>query len=417
MADTKSSVAFARAAASFEVHESDFLVLTHDRITNFEAMAYRFPSSNDFEEYLRRSMRTRAAYRGDDTEIQVFPRPEILEWSDYKSTEDVGCLRKLWGLSTQAAKRQLERLAGDDGESKSKVTLATAQELEDKAVQQGMPEPKSDRERPSLHTLSKVQSVLGPSGTFQHLAWESYVSMEVEARLRRAGKLPKDKKEVILDEDKLKLKSTEDDFPETAKIDSILALKDTMELRARAFHLVDVCPYNVAAAYGEKIVEYLRKPTPEGMRAPTLNEARRADREILSEILKWVAKGKRSVEAGLTHYTSEADTEPLWRLLSQQPETLPDQGKEREGKKSAPPEEPSSHDKGVKRRREDESGDHYLDPERPRYCIVCRKWHWPRCVIPEGWRKEHKPKKSKGRGKGRGKGKKPEPKAAPKETP
>eukprot|EP00435_Cladocopium_sp_Y103_P010122 s4583_g2.t1 len=126
MADTKSSVAFARAAASFEVHESDFLVLSHDRVTNFEAMAYRFPSSGDFEEYLKRSMRTRAAYHGENSEIEVFQRPKILEWEDYKSTEDVGCLRKLWGLSMQAAKRQLERLAGDDGEAKSKVTLATA---------------------------------------------------------------------------------------------------------------------------------------------------------------------------------------------------------------------------------------------------------------------------------------------------
>eukprot|EP00435_Cladocopium_sp_Y103_P019082 s2279_g4.t1 len=112
MADTKSSVAFARAAASFEVHESDFLVLTHDRVTNFEAMAYRFPGSSDFEEYLRRSMRTRAAYRGEeDSEIQVFPRPQVLEWEDYKSSEDVGCLRKLWGLPSANWKGWLVMMA------------------------------------------------------------------------------------------------------------------------------------------------------------------------------------------------------------------------------------------------------------------------------------------------------------------
>ena len=60
-----------------------------------------------------------------------------------------------------------------------------------------------------------------------------------------------------------------------------------------------------------------------------MNEARRADREIFGEILKWVAKGKGSVEAGLSHYTREFATEPLWKLLSQQPEGHPDQGKER----------------------------------------------------------------------------------------
>ena len=82
MADSKSAVAFARAAVNFEVHESDFLVLCNDRVTTFEAMAYRFPASSDFEDYLRRSLRTRAGYREDDGSIAVYPRPKVLEWED-----------------------------------------------------------------------------------------------------------------------------------------------------------------------------------------------------------------------------------------------------------------------------------------------------------------------------------------------
>ena len=55
------------------------------------------------------------------------------------------------------------------------------------------------------------------------------------------------------------------------------------------------------------------------MRGPTLNEARRADREIMDEVLKWVSKGKGSVMAGLAHYANNTD-EPLWKLLSPQPQ-------------------------------------------------------------------------------------------------
>ena len=39
MADAKSSLAFGRAASSFDVRESDYLVLTLDGITTYEAMA------------------------------------------------------------------------------------------------------------------------------------------------------------------------------------------------------------------------------------------------------------------------------------------------------------------------------------------------------------------------------------------
>eukprot|EP00435_Cladocopium_sp_Y103_P059009 s40_g21.t1 len=407
MADAKSTVAFARAAVNFEVHESDFLVLMHDRVNTYESMAYRFPSSGDFEDYLKRSMRVKAGYRDDDGSTAVYPRPTIVEWEDYRSTEDVGCLRKLWGLSTQVAKRQLERLAGDDTDAKTKVTLATAQELEDRAVATGMPEPQSDRDRPALHTLARVQGAFGPGGTFQPLPWECFVTMEAESRLRRAGKLPRDKKEVVLEDHGLKLKSAEEEFPEYAKITDILTLKDVLQLRARAFHMMSVCPYNVAVEYGDKIVERLRATTPDGMRAPTLNEARRADREILSEILKWVAKGKGSVEAGLQHYSKETESEPLWKLLAQQPESHPDQGLEKSSKSASASDAAQHQPSGTKRPRaenkaDSEAGDSDATRpkkrKKPRYCLVCHKRHEPRCYMPPGYRKQMVAEKGKGKG-------------------
>lgn len=389
MADARSALAFGRAAISFEVHESDFLVLTSDKICSFESMAYRLPTAGDLEEYLRKTLRMKGGYRDGNDEIVVYDKPAVIEWDEYKSLPDVGCLRKLWGMATQVAKRSMERLAGEDGEGKIKITLAYSQELEDKAVESGMPEAHSDRERPSLHTLTRAHAAYGPNGNFQHLSWETYVSAEVEGKLRRAGKIPKDKKELVMEGEKLKMSEPDKDFPETAPIDNLIALQDTFELRARTFHMLDVCKYDVAKAYGDKMIAFLRATTAEGMRAPTINEARRADREILTEILKWVAKGKGTVEAGLSHYTREATSEPLWKLLNQQPEGFPDQGKERAG-----PEKSASAgvDRGSKRPVSPAKAPRPAEstPVKARMCIVCNKRHGPRCQIPQGFRAEMK---------------------------
>lgn len=39
------AAAFSRAAVSFDVHESDFLVLLSERVTTLETMAFRFPEA------------------------------------------------------------------------------------------------------------------------------------------------------------------------------------------------------------------------------------------------------------------------------------------------------------------------------------------------------------------------------------
>lgn len=120
MADAKSSVAFARAAVNFEVHESGYLVLCQDKVTTFESMAYRFPQNSDFEEYLKKVVRVKCGYRQDDDQIISFPREDPKPWEDYKMEEDVGCLRKLWNLAIQVSKRQMERGGGRWGsQSKS----------------------------------------------------------------------------------------------------------------------------------------------------------------------------------------------------------------------------------------------------------------------------------------------------------
>ena len=387
MSDAKSSLAFGRAASSFDVHESDYLVLTLDGITTYEAMAFRFPTASDFDEYLRKHLRARAAYRDPSGTVTGFSKSGAEAWETYKSSEDVGCLRKLWTLATQVSKRNLERMAGDDGETQTKVTVAISQELEDKAVNNAMPPPASDRERPSLFTLTKAQNNFCPGGAFQHLPWESFVNMECESRLRRAGKLPKDKKELILDDKKITLNSRDEDFPEPPRICDLLTLKDAMDLRSRAFQMLDVATYQDFEQYNNRVMGLLRATVAEGMRAPTINEARRCDREIMTEILRVVAKGSGTVGAGLRFFAQAGEGEGLWRLLDAQPEHLPDQGKEKDSdaKKSHRERSPLKRKRGM----EEDKGVHET-PEKARLCMICKKRHEPRCPIPPGWRKDQK---------------------------
>lgn len=44
------------------------------------------------------------------------------------------------------------------------------------------------------------------------------------------------------------------------------------------------------------------------MRRPTVNEARKTDRLIFQEVLKWTSKGKGSVEDGVNYYLNNMDT-------------------------------------------------------------------------------------------------------------
>ena len=146
MSQAKSEIAFTRAATSFDVHEIDFLVLLKDRISNFESLAFRFPKEGDFEEYLRKTLRLKGAFRDDDDEIVTYDKRTPENWEEFRASEDCGCLRKLWGLAAQVAKKELEAMAtGHEDQTSAKVTMVLSQELEDKAVRSGLPRPLSDR--------------------------------------------------------------------------------------------------------------------------------------------------------------------------------------------------------------------------------------------------------------------------------
>ena len=228
-----------------------------------------------------------------------------------KNTEpqDAACLRKLYTLSSKVAKAEVESLAGIESETKPQVSGPVANEIESQAVTgKKIPAPLNDRERPSLYTLTKVQQNFSPSGSFQHLSWEAYISMDAENRLRRAGQLLKDAQELVLSGKELKGKDGETKDIKTPKINDLTTLQESLELRASDEFL-----------HGEA------EGDPSGR---ILNEVRRCDRVLHEEILRHISKGVGSLDAGLEWHMDRPEHR-VWKLVEQSAEGVPDQGLEK----------------------------------------------------------------------------------------
>ena len=392
MTEARSQLAFTRVATDFDVSKSDFLVLTEDGVTTFEKMAYRLPTSTDVEDYLKTKVRVTSGYQYPDGRTVIFAKPTPMPWEAYKSGDDPGCFRKLWNLSLQIAKKELEALASPEEQSGRKVSMTMAQEMETRAIQEGMPIPLSDKERPSLIALTKVNQAYGPSGTFTYLTWESYLDREQEGRLRRAGKLPKDRQELVYQDNKVTVKSQAEEKSWQVEVEDARDLREVLDVRARAFHMTKVCPYETCRALTEIYLSKLRATQVKGMRGPTINELRRFDRELFEMILTWVAKSMGSIQAGLKKHI-EDPTDPLWKLLDPQLATFPDQGLELEVKSTKRTRE-KSPDKQAKKPPKERKSPGRSDEQGPRMrmCIVCGRRHEPRCQIPPNFRKEAREK-------------------------
>ena len=266
---SNSKSAFGKAAAKFEVHESDYLLLVSLGISTHEQLAFRFPKSDDFEAFMLKALRPKGAYLAGE-EIRSYDKRSPLSEGDYKESEDVACLRKLWTLSSKVAKTEVESLAGIESESKPKVNGPMANELEEQAVSgKRIPPPMNDRERPSLFTLTKVQQNFSPSGSYQHLTWETYMSMDAENRLRRAGMLPKDVQELVLSGKGIKVKDGEAQDLKTAKISDLTTLQESLELRARTMAMLGLAKYQVYNQLTNFFMAKLREIPPDGFRPPT----------------------------------------------------------------------------------------------------------------------------------------------------
>ena len=398
-------MAFQRAAVRFDVTESDYLLLQHYNMHSLSSMAYKLPKAEDLENFLKDLVLDRQAYKNDDGEIDVFRRSPAAAWATWKLSDDAAALRRLWSYAKETAKGEMERMASGD-ETRRKTTMMELVAMETAAVARGCTAPSSDRERVSLYTLNKAsKSMMPPGATYEVIPWEAYISKEEEDKLMRDGKLPKTHQaELVLSRDqKVVAKDNSDSLTgELKKVGDLEELRARLELRARTMEMLDLSRYNTMRALTDRYLGKVNCTIASGMRHPTLNEVRRYDREMFTEIFRHLSRGKGNMEDAIRYYVESDD--PLWKLLDPVLEQLPDQGLEGDkGKDSSKPGE-------KKRKAETPPVPAPVTPEAPekrlKMCLVCKRAHTPLCPLPENFRAEQRAKrKAKRVAAGKGKAK------------
>ena len=394
MAQTRLESAFESGAVRFNVAESDFLVLKNEGIGCFEDLFYRLPTREDLEKFLEEVVNKKGGYRDSAGIPHVYDKAGS-PWSSWRRSDDAACLRKLWSFGSTLCKSELEDLTSGVGTGdKIKFTLAAAAELENKAVLKGMTQPTSDVERPSLWTLQRLANNHSLSGKHLHMEWESFVSMEQEDRARRSGSLLKERPAVFVVGGKhLEVRDQEIELDGIQTISGLVTLREVLELRARSFAMLELAPFSLMSAFHERLFSLLRQRTAEGMRAPTINEVRKFDREIMRQALRWKSEKQGEIADCLSFYLNSPGIS-LWRLLEPVPEQLPDQGldKKSDSKKGEDP-------RGVKRQLEMDSEKKGEQPGKKgsekskKKCWICNKVHEPLCPLPPGYRKNLKAEK------------------------
>lgn len=370
-------LAFKRAAIRFDVAESDYLTLQVLGIITLNGFAYKIPKSEELEALLRDKILDYSAYLKSDDSIGVFRRSPPESWANWKLSDDAAALRRLWQFAKETAKGDIERMASGD-ETHRKVTMLESNAMENDAVRRGMPPPGSDRDRPSLFTLNKLGKALqNPGATYEVIPWESYISKDEEDRLIRDGKMPKgNHTELVLSRDKVVAKDQGvSEIPSVDKVEDMEKLRNRLELRARSMELLDLCSYGIFRGLSDKYYGKLNTTVPSGMRAPTLNEVRRFDREMQMNIFRHLSRGQGTLQDAIKYYVDK--DESLWRLLDPVVSNLPDQG--------------IDSDRGHKRKLED--AEKTKKEENPKdevkaakTCLVCGKKHLPLCKLPPDFR-------------------------------
>ena len=383
--------AFRASAIQFGLAESDFLVMGSTGVNTYESFALKIPTREDLEDYLRRSICPRAAYAGTGA-LQVFARQPQVAWDDFKMSDDVAAIRKLWFLSKEVCKAEVDKLASSDDGARTKVSISTSTAMEELATKKDMPRPVSDVERPSLHCLGRVaKALLGPAATHEYIPWEAFITLEKEDRLTRAGKIPKATPEVIMSKDnKLSIKDPAKENVLGATAGDMESLRSYLDIRARAHAMIGATGYAVYRALNDRYCGKLLATVAEGMRAPTIEEVRRFDRVVHTEIFRYLSRGSGTLEAGLQYYL---DDEGLgaWRLLDPVVRNLPDQGIEKEEARQG---QKRTAD-GLEIRKEDResTGAEAKAKAAAKKCLVCGERHSPFCPLPAGFRQEQRAKK------------------------
>eukprot|EP00435_Cladocopium_sp_Y103_P062984 s675_g24.t1 len=393
--------AFQRSAAQFGVAESDYLVLSSLGIHSYESFALRVHSKESLEEFLRDTVCPQAGYNDPGRGLILFNRTPAIGWQTFKMSDDAASLRKLWYMSKEICKSEMERLTSGEDASRVKVALPSAVAMETAAVNRGMATPVSDTERPSLFALTRLaRSLLGPGASFEYVPWEAFLTMDEERRMERAGTLPKARGEVVLGNDKrltLKEKDAMDAPAETTT--DMETMRRRLDIRARAMEMLEVGKFQTYRALNDRYIGAVLAVPPEGMRSPTIQETRRFDRTLHQELLRWLSREVGTLDGGISYYLQNEQLS-LWRLLDPVIQSLPDQGVEQKAssaKKRTREESPEKEPSPLPRRRQEEP-----KPKKKKKakCLMCGKRHTPLCHMPEGYRRQIRAKaKAEGKGK------------------
>ena len=380
--------AFRKSALEGGVAESDFLFLGSLGIVTHEAFAMRVHSSDALEGFLRDHVCPSAAYQDPDQGLLVFNRTPAVAWREFQLSEDCASLRKLWLLSKEMCKAEVEKMASGESSGKAKLRMGAHVAMEEAAIGKGMPNPTSDSERPALYTLNQLaKSFQGPGASFEYLAWETYLTMEEEDRLGRAGVMPKPRGELTIAKDsRVEVTEKDSDEPLVEHVVDLEMMRKRLEVRARAAAMLGIASYQAYRSLHDRYFGKVLAQVPEGMRGPTVSEVRRFDRTLHQELLRWLSRDMGTLENGLTFYLND-DGLNLWRLLDPVIKSLPDQGVEKAMK-------------GRKRKAEEGESRNKGDSPTPlprrapaptvklKQCLVCKKRHTPLCQLPENFRKQ-----------------------------
>ena len=376
----------------FNVAESDFFILESRGIVTYEGFSLRVPSKGDLEEFLRTTIVPSSGYKGGDGVLTVFPRVPQEDWNEYKTSEDAASLRKLWLVSHEISKSEVERLATGDESARGKIHIQAAIAMENEAIKRGMPAPGSDVERPSLYCLARAaKTLVGPGASYEYVAWECFISMEEEAVLARAERIPKYNKELVpvLSGTTVSFKDKKDEAEPSVgeKAEDLEAVRRYLDLRARAFDMLGVASFKVYKQLTEKYISRLIGRVPQGMRAPTVEEVRRFDRTLHEELLRWVGRSASSLDEGVIYHVENMGL-PIWKLLDPVVKGLPDQGIEADpGKPGEKKRKRDDDEKKAPRPEKKESGGPAL-----KKCLVCGERHTPFCALPANFRKNQREK-------------------------
>ena len=286
--------------------------------------------------------------------------------------------------------------SGDAEKSKTKVSLAAAGAMESSAIAEGMPQPKSDAERPSLYALQRASQALVPPGaTFEYVAWECFISAAEEGKLQRAGKMPKVTQELVLSGgDKLAVKDSRAGEAPGQKVSDTDLFRKYMDMRARTFCMIGAARFSTYRNLTDKYLGFINLDVAQGMRGPTLNEVRRFDRALHTEILRWLARSMGSLDSAVNSYLSQ-EGNPLWKLLDPVVATLPDQGVEQPETRTSSAAERKRKTAEVSKD-ESKSGEDGKKEKQLKRCLVCHKRHQPLCQLtPEIRKKLREDKKAK----------------------